>query len=247
MTGSLRLRSIVLGLLSAWLSYAYAVAPALVVVPVAMPLVDRPTQSFVANPPGTYALPVIQAAANGWVLEGNWLPRRLSDYTRGAVTLLSFVYTYCSDPIGCPLAYATMTDLKARVLADPALRGKVRFVSLSFDPSNDTPQAMRQYGAPHADSADLPWHFLTTYSTRFLLPILEGYGQDVDIELDAAGAPTRARTHMLKVFLMDAKAQVREIYSAAFLHPEVMFNDIKTLLMDASAPASSPLTGARKP
>lgn len=248
MTVLWRLRSNVLSLLASILlpyAHAAALAPALAGVPVETPLVDRPTQSFVANPPGTYALPVIQSAANGWVLEGNWLPRRLSGYTHGAVTLLSFVYTYCSDPIGCPLAYATMTDLKARVLADPALRGKVRFVSLSFDPSNDTPQAMRLYGAQHTGSADLPWHFLTTYSTRFLLPILEGYGQDVEIELDAAGAPTRARTHMLKVFLIDAKAQVREIYSVAFLHPEVMFNDIKTVLKEASAP--SPSSGVRKP
>lgn len=200
--------------------------------PAAVPQVRPPTQDFVANPAGSYRLPVLQQAANGWVLDGNVMPRRLSRYTQGAVTLLSFVYTYCSDPIGCPLAYATMADLKSRVLADPGLHGKVRFVSLSFDPTNDTPDAMRIYGAEHAKSTALPWHFLTTYSPRFLLPILDGYGQDVEVELDARGAPTRARTHMLKLFLIDRRGGVREIYSAAFLHPEVMFNDIKTLVME---------------
>ena len=136
-----------------------------------------PVQDFVAPAPGSYALPPIQAAADGWVLEGNWLPRRLSHYTHGALTLLSFVYTYCTDPIGCPLAYATFDTVKRRVLADPALRGRVRLVSLSFDPVNDTPDAMRVYGGEHARSADLPWHFLTTYSTRFLKPILDDFGQ----------------------------------------------------------------------
>ena len=196
-----------------------------------------PVQDFVAPAPGSYALPPIQAAADGWVLEGNWLPRRLSHYTHGALTLLSFVYTYCTDPIGCPLAYATFDTVKRRVLADPALRGRVRLVSLSFDPVNDTPDAMRVYGGEHARSADLPWHFLTTYSTRFLKPILDDFGQDVEIELDAKGAPTRARAHLLKVFLLDRDGQVREIYSTAFLHPDVILNDMRTLALESGVQA----------
>jgi cytochrome oxidase Cu insertion factor (SCO1/SenC/PrrC family) len=203
-----------------------------------------PRQDFVAPAPGSYALPPIQPAADGWVLEGNRLPRRLSSYTHGALTLLSFVYTYCSDPIGCPLAYATFDTIKRRALADPALRGRVRLVSLSFDPLNDTPEAMRAYGGEHARSTELRWHFLTTYSTKFLKPILDDFGQDVEIELDASGAPTRARTHMLKVFLLDRQGQVREIYSAAFLHPDVILNDLRTLALES---ASKSLAKVRLP
>jgi protein SCO1 len=197
-----------------------------------------PVQAFVAPAAGSYTLPIIQPAAEGWVLEGNLVPRRLSNYTHGALTLLSFVYTYCSDPAGCPLAFETFDTLKKRVLADPTLRGQVRLVSLSFDPNNDTPKAMQAYGGEHARDTRLPWHFITTYSPRFLLPILKDFGQDVEVELDAQGRPTRARTHLLKVFLLDTEGQVREIYSAAFLHPDVMINDLKTLLMDRSAQAS---------
>jgi protein SCO1 len=205
---------------------------------------DAPRQDFVAPAPGSYALPPIQPAADGWVLERNWLPRPLSRYTHGALTLLSFVYTYCADPIGCPLAYKTFDTVKRRVLADPALRGQVRLVSLSFDPVNDTPDAMRAYGGENARSADLPWHFLTTYSTRFLKPILDGFGQDVEIELDAKGAPTRARAHLLKVFLLDRDGQVREIYSTAFLHPDVILNDIRTLALE---PAGQAMAESRPP
>jgi cytochrome oxidase Cu insertion factor (SCO1/SenC/PrrC family) len=178
-------------------------------------------------------LPVIQEAADGWVLENNWVPRRLSNYTKGSVTLLSFIYTYCTDPTGCPLAYETFEDLKKRLQSKPSLKGKVRFVSLSFDPSNDTPEAMRLYGGGRQSDAYVPWHFLTTYSLLFLRPILDGYGQDVEVELDAAGKPTRVLTHMLKVFLLDREAKVREVYSSAFLHPEVMLNDIETLVLEA--------------
>ncbi len=197
-------------------------------------LVLAPRQDFVAPKPGSYQLPVIQAASNGWVLDGDWLPRRLSGYTHGALTMLSFVYTYCTDPIGCPLAYETFATLRSRVLADPLLRKHVRLVSLSFDPSHDTPQEMQHYGGTNARSKELPWAFLTTYSVNFLKPILDGFGQDVDVDLDDKGRPTRTRTHMLKVFLIDEQAQVREIYSAAFLQPDVMMADLRTLALERS-------------
>ena len=37
---------------------------------------------------------------------------------------------------------------------------------------------------------------------------------------------------MLKLFLIDRRGQVREIYTTAFLQPEVMLNDILTLLIE---------------
>lgn len=195
----------------------------------------RPVQDFVPPAPGSYRLPPIQEASSGWVLEGSWFPRRLSRYTHGAYTLLTFIYTYCSDPIGCPLAYATLDAVKSGVLEDGRLKEKVRLVCLSFDPTHDTPDAMQTYGGAHTRDTRVPWHFLTTYSMRTLQPILEGYGQDVDVVYDASGKPTRARTHMLKMFLIDREGRVREIYSSAFLHPEVILNDIRTLALEDGA------------
>jgi protein SCO1/2 len=195
---------------------------------------DLPRHEYVANAPGSYALQRIQPAGNGWVLDGDFIPRRLSSYTHGAITLLSFVYTYCTDPTGCPLAYNTFVQVRDRISKDAALHGKVRLVSLSFDPANDTPEAMTRYGGRYAADPTLPWRFLTTYSLRFLLPILEDFGQDVELDRDAGGTPMRTYTHMLKVFLIDTQGNVREIYSTAFLNVEVIFNDIKTLALEAT-------------
>ncbi len=234
-------------LVPASLAQAATPAPAQDVrVPAAQAAASAPVQGFRANPPGTYTLPSIQRAGDGWVLERNYVPRRLARYTRGAVTLLSFVYTYCTDPIGCPLAYEVFVDVRNRVIADAGLRGKVRFVSLSFDPANDSPQAMQRYGGEFARAPELPWHFLTTTSIRFLKPILDAYGQDVEIERDAAGAPTRAITHLLKVFLIDPRGNVREIYSTAFLHPEVVFNDVRTLVLEAASEAAPSVSASAK-
>ena len=196
-------------------------------------LAVAPSQQFVAPAPGSYVLHVIQPGPNGAVLDSDGRPDRLERLTRGGVTLLSFMYTYCSDPIGCPLAWSTLQQLRTRLLAAPNLARRVRFISLSFDPLHDTPSAMRLYAGALAAPGGAPrWHFLTTSSVRQLKPIVDDLGQSVQVQLDRAGRPSRLIHHMLKVFLLDDAGRVREIYSTAFLQPEVMYNDIVTLAME---------------
>jgi cytochrome oxidase Cu insertion factor (SCO1/SenC/PrrC family) len=79
------------------------------------------------------------------------------------------------------------------------------------------------------------WQFLTARSVGELLPVLDGFGQDVSVVVDDRGQPTRTVDHMLKLFLIDRNGTVREIYSLAYLQPQVMLNDIKTLALDEGA------------
>lgn len=196
-----------------------------------------PHQDFVAPAPGTYRLPPIQRTPNGRVVDIDGRTYGLARYTQHRITLLSFMYTYCVDPVGCPLAYATLTQLRERLLRHPDMASRVRLVSLSFDPSHDDPAAMRMYAGALADPrSPVQWHFLTTRSVADLKPILADLGQDVSVELDSRGRPTRVLNHMLKLFLIDQDGRVREIYTTAFLMPEVMFNDIQTLLLESAAP-----------
>lgn len=190
---------------------------------------------FIPPAPGTYTLHRIMAAPEGRVLGVDGRPQPLSRYTRGQITLLGFIYTTCTDPEGCPLAYRVFDALKEAIVATPALHGKVRFVTLSFDPARDSPDVMRQYAGSRAVEHDggLRWYFLTTRSTRELLPLVEGFGQDVRITFDSSGGrPRRELSHVLKVFLIDRAGDVREIYTSTFLYPRLVLNDIETLLME---------------
>ena len=196
-----------------------------------------PRLAFVPPAPGSYRLERIMRAPDGIVLESDGSLRRLSEFTTGKVTLFSFIYTYCTDAKGCPLAYATLHSLKGTIERTPDLRGKVRFVSMSFDPEYDTPVAMRSYGGQEGrDRRGLDWHFLTTRAGRELAPMLEGFGQDVSVATSKPpGARAPVLSHMLKVYLLDADGVVREIYSTSWLHPAVLLNDIKTLLQEGAA------------
>jgi cytochrome oxidase Cu insertion factor (SCO1/SenC/PrrC family) len=184
---------------------------------------------FVPPPPGSYVLHGIMPAPEGRVLdlEGRRLP--MSRFTSGKITLLGFIYTSCADAGGCPLAYQIFHTVHHRLSEQDDLRARVRLVSLSFDPARDTPARMRTYAAGRPANG-VEWAFLTTESPRRLLPLLDGFGQDV--RRDANGGTRGPLAHTLKVFLIDTRSVVREIYTTSYLYPDVILNDIATLRME---------------
>lgn len=196
-----------------------------------------PALDFEPPPPGSYTLHRIMRAPDGEVLGVDGRARRLSEFTRERITLLGFIYTTCVDPEGCPLAYRVFDALAKTIGAAPTLRDSVRFVTLSFDPARDSPDVMGRYAGSRLRREDggLPWYFLTTRSARELMPLVEGFGQDVRYTVDrSSGSPRRELSHVLKVFLIDRGGFVREIYSSTFLHPRTVLNDIETLRREAN-------------
>jgi protein SCO1 len=219
-------RRVILG--AALLGASLASAPAAVDPTAPQP----PRMDFVPPAAGSYVLPRIQGCPDATLINSSAKSVRLERETTGKITLLTFFYTYCADPWGCPFAYHALTTLRERLIADPSIAGRVRFVSLSLDPTNDTPAALRRYGARFSDDPRLEWQFLTARNLGELLPVLDAFGQDVTVGTDLDGRPTRAINHMLKMFLIDRSGTVREIYSLAFVQPQVMLNDIRTLALE---------------
>jgi cytochrome oxidase Cu insertion factor (SCO1/SenC/PrrC family) len=82
------------------------------------------------------------------------------------------------------------------------------------------------------NTPEAPWHFLTTWKESFLAPILNGMYVPAQREFDDQGQETDVITHLLKVFLIDKEGWVREIYTTSFLNPDVIMEDIGTLLLE---------------
>jgi len=191
-----------------------------------------PRTEFTPLRAGTYRLQKIQAVADATLLDERAQAVKLSALTKGKITLLTFFYTYCVDPLGCPFARETLTALRDRIVADKDLKEAVRFVGISCDPTNDTPEVLADYAAPFTKGSSFEWRFLTAPKVSVLLPVLDDLGQSVSVETDSRGRPTRTLHHMLKVFLIDPHGSVREIYTLAFIQPDVMMNDIRTLRLE---------------
>ena len=193
-----------------------------------------PKYDYEPPQPGTYRLPVIKPASDGDVLDSKGKPRRLSDFQRSRVTVLSFIYTRCATVEACPYATGVLSQLQELSDADPALAKGLQLISLSFDPENDTPPRMAAYAKLAADRPSAaPWQFLTTTSPASLQPILAAYDQAVDKKANPADL-AGPLNHTLRVYLLDAQARIRNIYSSGTLDLRLVLADIRTLMIEPS-------------
>lgn len=189
---------------------------------------------FTAPIPGTYRLPVLGLASDGNVLDSESRSTTLHKLMGSAdnpdkVVLLSFIYATCSDINGCPLATAVFHKIKNRLEKETELASHLRLITLSFNPEYDTPERMKEYGAT-LQGKGMEWHFLTTRSEQELQPILKNYNQTAEKIYDAKGKFTNTFSHNLRVYLIDQRKQLRNIYNTELLHPDMLISDIKTLL-----------------
>lgn len=190
-------------------------------------------EEFGAAPePGTYTLPVIKGAADGDVLDLAGRTRRLAEFTRGRVTVMSFIYTRCAAAKACPYATGVLMQLHRLSADDAVLAGRMRLVSMSFDPLHDTPERLAPYGRlaeGHPGAAE--WRFLTTASEDKLKSILDAYGQAVDRKKDP-NDPTGPLNHTLRVFLIDSAGNIRNIYSSGTLDVRFVLADVRSLILE---------------
>jgi len=197
-------------------------------------LTRSPDHDFEAPAAGTYSLPVLGEAGDGAVIDSTGRPHTLHEAVDGRIVLLSFIYTRCPDEKGCPLAWAALYDVLYVSEEDPDLADRLKLVSLSFDPEHDTPEAMAAFAdKTHAVQEQAsPWAMLTTRSTTELKPILERYGQAIAPRRDPQTGAVTGFTHQLRVYLIDGRKRIRNIYGLGFLDPRLLLADVRTLILE---------------
>jgi protein SCO1 len=169
---------------------------------------------FEAPAAGSYELPPITRVGEHRLLDAQGHEAALLGLAPDEAALVSFVFLGCTD--ACPAATATLAHLDAELAERPTLARRVQLVTVSFDPANDPPErmaALRAALAPHGR-----WRFLTAASEAAIEPVLTDFGQDA------------RPSHVLKIFLVDGRGQVRNIYSTGFLDVRLLLADLETLL-----------------
>ena len=192
--------------------------------------VGRFAPEYTPPAPGTYELPVVDSVEDHPLVDEDGRSVRLFELTRGRIAVVAFVYTTCVEAAGCPLAQSVLHRLDRTLAADAELRRRVVLVSLSFDPERDDPARLSAIRAANAPESD--WRFLTTSGERTLAPLLEDFGQPVARLRFTDGRWTGLYRHVLKVFLLDQRHQVRNVYSTGLLDADLVLNDVRTLLME---------------
>ncbi len=84
-------------------------------------------------------------------------PVGLADF-RGKVVVLHFIYAGCPDV--CPLHAERIAEIQEMVNVTP-MKELVQFVTITTDPSGDTPDVLKAYGPAHGLDP-VNWTFLTS-------------------------------------------------------------------------------------
>ena len=147
----------------------------------------------------------------------------------GKVTVLQFMFTNC--PLACPAMTMEMERLQKR------LKGTgVQFVSMSFDPIHDTPEAMRSFARERFGVDESNWKFLTevppgSTARSIYEKDLQQYIEDkADDVIKAKGGADMANiNHSLNLFLIGPDGTVAGIYNSK--HSDEMENLVRHALL----------------
>ena len=181
------------------------------------PLTEAPPRPYVEPlAPGT-EVPDVP------LLDDTGAARHLADW-RGRALAITFIYTRCPLPDFCPLMDRQFASTQELVSADDALRGRVQLLSVSFDPSYDTPPVL----ATHAKKVGADpgtWSFLT--------------GEEADVESLAArfgvavmreGSDPGNVVHNLRTAVIDSDGKLVKILNGMQWAPSELVTELRSAL-----------------
>ncbi|MBY0522000.1 MAG: SCO family protein [Gemmataceae bacterium] len=165
-------------------------------------------------------LAVIQKAPDFALTTQDEKSLRLADL-KGKVALVSFVFTTCNGT--CPATTARMAQVQAELKSRGRLKdSSVQLLSITLDPTRDSPDALRRYLKLY-DADPASWSALTG-SAEDVNKVLAAW------DMWAKPAANGQLDHPSRIYLVDRKGQVREIYHLGFMKAAWVVEDIESLL-----------------
>ena len=139
---------------------------------------------------------------------------------RGATVVLTFIYTRCPLPTFCPMMDRNFVSIQEHMKTDPALK-RVHLVTVSFDPTRDTPAVLRAH-AKELDADLTHWTFFTgdekavdEFAGKFGVYVVKNPNDQRDI------------THNLRTAVIGPDGVVKKIYTGNEWTPDDILMDLK--------------------
>lgn len=142
----------------------------------------------------------------------------------GAPAYVTAIYTSCPDV--CLTTMRQTLRIRDALGADSA---DVQFVVLSFDPTRDTPAALRDYAAAWGAGTD--WRFATGDSLE-VARLMDRLGirvETVRTDTLASGRTFALLNHSDTSLLLDAEGRVVETYGGSAAPPDLVAADVRAL------------------
>ncbi|MDH4460469.1 MAG: SCO family protein [Spirosomataceae bacterium] len=131
-----------------------------------------------------------------------------SSSLKGKIYVADFFFTRCESI--CPKMSSELTRLQDVFVNNE----DIQIVSFSVDPSNDTPEKLKQY-AKEYDAVAGKWHFMTGTREQIYPLAIKGYYIPVADASDydkAIKSPNETFIHSEKLILVDKEGYIRGFY-----------------------------------
>jgi len=162
-----------------------------------------------------------EAVPDGAFLDQDGRKRSFSQF-KGTPVVMTFIYTRCPLPTFCPLMDRHFASLQKTMKDDAALRN-VHLVTVSFDPTTDTPAVLKAHAKTL--NADLKrWTFLTgdrdavdQFAARFGVSVSRAMNDPRDI------------SHNLRTVIIGADGTLVKTYTGNDWSPDQVLSDLRGL------------------
>ena len=138
----------------------------------------------------------------------------------GQVTVVTFIFTTCSDT--CPLLTAKLVGIQRQLGTDAP---KVSFAAITVDPLNDTPPVLKKYG--QANSADLSRFSFLTGSLDEIGDVTRRYA------VFQQKQPSGSVEHTFLTSIIDQSGTLRVQYLGVRFDPKEFLGDLRSVLAEA--------------
>ena len=147
---------------------------------------------------------------------------RINNY-RGKTLLLTFIYTRCPVPEYCTLMSDNFAQIERALGQDPQVYAQTHLLSITIDPSYDTPEVLRSYGAAHTERYEKEtfahWEFAGGTSEQ-VKDIAQFFGLTYFPDKDQI-------IHALRTVIVKPDGKVAKIYSGNDWKPEEVVEEMK--------------------
>jgi cytochrome oxidase Cu insertion factor (SCO1/SenC/PrrC family) len=149
----------------------------------------------------------------------------------GKPIAVTFFFTSCPNPNMCPLIVLTMAHLQ-RDLEKAGLTDDVHTLLISYDPTRDTPERMKKYGADRGFRFD---------NGMMLRPGMDEY-IDLLHALSISIQPLSDGTinHVRELLIIDADGRYVRDYHGEIWDNQMVLDDLRRLVAEKQNPGVSP-------
>lgn len=154
-------------------------------------------------------------------------PFTLRDW-RGNAVAMTFIYTRCPLPQFCPLMDRRFAEVQRFAEADAALAGRVRLLSVSFDPEHDSQRVLAGHAAKVG--AQTPTWTFATGMVADVDALAARFGVSVVRERD------RTITHNLRTVVINPAGRVTALYSGNDWTAETLTADLRRAVVGDTTP-----------